>query len=248
MRRMLLGLAAAAMVLGLGVAAAKADTINFTRMRSSFAYDDFQPWNALGTNNFDVTNGSMATSAGGFITTTIDFGLGGPGVTALQCPAAGCTWVGNFAPSSSLLFSYDVNQGIGEGAINLSFSQGVYGVGFQVQSNIQGTFEAEVQAFDGSTPLGTFYAMGDSNGNEDNSAIFLGLQDLSGPNITGISVLAFDCSGNGGGNCYGTAINRLLFETSGQTSAPEPATASLLLVGLGLGALSFLRRKMARTT
>ncbi|HUI40988.1 MAG TPA: PEP-CTERM sorting domain-containing protein [Terriglobia bacterium] len=244
MRRLLLTMVAAAMVLGLGASAAKADSINFVRARMSFGYDDFQPWNALGVNNFNVTNGSTATSAGGLVTTTIDFGLGGPGSTLLECPGSSCTWNGNFSPQSSLLASFNENTLKGEGAITLDFSQGVSGVGFQIQGNYYGTFDAEIEAFNGANPLGTFYAFdGNSNGNNDNSAIFLGLQDLSGANITSIQVLAYDCSGNGGGDCNGFAINRLLFETSSPTT-PEPA--SLLLLGSGLGAVGFLRRKLFR--
>lgn len=241
MRRVLLGLAATAMILGLGVSAAKADDIVFNPHRLSFGFDDYQPWNSLGINNFNVTNGSMATSAGGLITTTISFGLGGPGSTLLECPANNCTWNGNFSPSQSVLASYDANTGSGEGALTLSFSQGVAGVGFQVQANLYGTFEAEIEGFDGNTPLGTFFLAGNSTSDNNNSAIFLGLQDLTAPNITSIRVLTFNCQN---GDCLGFAINRLLFETSSQGATPEPA--SLLLLGSGLGAVSFLRRKLFR--
>jgi len=239
MRRLLLCLAAAGILIGAAASAARADDIIFQRHRLQFTYNDYQPWNALGVNNFNVTNGTTALSADGLVTTTIDFGRGGPGSTMLECPATNCTWSGNFAPKQSLLASYDANTERGEGAITLDFSQGLAGVGFQIQANEYGTFEAEIEGFDGGTPLGTFFASGDSTDGEHNTAIFLGLEDLTGADITSLRVLAFNCGGGESDCCDGFAINRVLFET---TATPEPA--SLLLLGSAVTALGFLRRKL----
>lgn len=239
MRRLFMSVAAAAILIG-AAASAKADLITVVRTKGTFSYSDYQPWAEIGVNNSNVTNGTVAMSKYGTVSTTIDFAQGGPGSTQLECPWTGCTWTGNFGPGDSVLTSINANTGGSEGAIDLTFSQGVAGVGFQIQGKSYGTFDAEIEAFDGSTPLGTFYAYnGNSNGNENGSAIFMGLQDLSGANITGIDILAYNCSGTGGGSCDGTAIDRLLFET---TATPEPAT--LLLLGSGLTALGFLRRKL----
>lgn len=239
MRRVLMSVAAAAILTGAVASAAKADNIKLVRSIGTFSYNDYQPWAEIGVNNYNVTNGTVATSQYGTISTTINFAQGGPGSTLLECPWSACTWSGDFGPGDSVLTSYNTSTGGAEGAIDLTFSQGVSGVGFQIQGNYYGTFDAEVEAFNGSTPLGTFYAYNGVSSYDPGTAIFMGLQDLSGANVTGIDILAYNCSGNNGGSCDGTAVDRLLFET---TATPEPA--SLLLLGSGLTALGFLRRKL----
>ncbi|HEV2425313.1 MAG TPA: PEP-CTERM sorting domain-containing protein [Terriglobia bacterium] len=240
MRRLLMSVAAVGILMGAAASAAKADSITLVRTIGTYSYNDYQPWAEIGVNNFNVTNGTVATSQFGTVSTTINFAQGGPGSTLLECPATNCTWAGTFGPGDSILASYNKNSHKGEGAIDLTFSKGLSGIGFEIQGNEYGTFSAEIEAFNGSTPLGTFYAFNGVSGYDPGSAIFMGLQDLSGANITGIDILAYNCSGNNGGSCNGTAVDRLLFETG--TPTPEPS--SLLLLGSGLGALTFLRRKL----
>jgi hypothetical protein len=229
-------LAAAAVLLGLGASGAKADNIVFNPHRLTFTYNTFQPWRALGENNTDVANGTTVTSVGGVVSTTITFRRGGPG----QSLQEGSTWDGNFSAGQTVLASLNT-AGQSQGAITLDFSQGVAGVGLQIQSLTSGIFHAEIEGFDGSTPLGTFFAQGDSTNANNNSAIFLGFQDLTAPDITSITVLTFGCAGG----CDGFAINRLLFETQTTTTTPEPA--SLALLGSGLLALGLLRRKLRQS-
>jgi len=237
----------ASVVLAASVPGAKADTIHSILTGSSFMSNDTLHWGVLGNNNFNVTNGTVATSNGG-LDATINFALGGPGSTLVQCPSSGCTWSGNFSPGQTLLTTYNASTGKGEGYLDLSFSEGIAGVGFQIEPNTYGKFQAEILAYDGSTLLGTWFTTGSATGNENNSADFLGLADLTGTDITSIKIQTFNCDGGQLPSCnYGFAINSLkLWEGSpypGGTSTPEPA--SLMLLGSGLGALGFLRRKLA---
>ncbi|HEY6290291.1 MAG TPA: PEP-CTERM sorting domain-containing protein [Terriglobia bacterium] len=243
MRKAVLLFAASAVVAVVAVSTARADTIDFTTTKAGFAYNNILSWAVLGINNLNVTNGSPAPV--GSLTTTIDFAKGGPGLTALQCGST-CTgqenWNGNFAPGQSVLASINSNTGSSEGFIDLTFSQGIGGVGFQIEANDSGKFQGEVKAYDGSTLLGTWFETGDSAPGND-TAIFLGLTDLTGADITSIDIDSFKCAGGQDPNCAnGFGINRLLLSVP-QSSTPEPA--SLLLLGSGLGALGFLRRKLA---
>jgi len=238
-------LMAAALTLA-GTSGAKADTIKSTTNGSTFQSNDSLHWATLG-NNVSVSNGTVATSVGG-LQTTIDFALGGPGSTQVQCPAAGCSWSGNFSPGQTLLTTVNSTTGKGQGALTLTFSpQDVAGVGFHIEPNPTdlGKFQAQIAAFDGATSLGTFFATGNATSGEDNTALFFGLQDLTGTDITSIQIGTFNCAAGADPHCTGGfAIEGLQLWEGSAYPAPTPEPASLMLFGSGLGALGLLRRKL----
>ena len=230
----------------IGSSAVKADTIQAISTGSSFESNDITHWGTLGTNNFSIANGTVATSTNG-LGTTIDFALGGPGSTLLQCPASSCTWNGNFAPGQNLLTTFNPKTHLGEGYLDLTFSHGIAGVGFQIEPNYVGKFQAEIFAYDGSTLLGKWFETGGATSNQNNSANFFGLGDFTGTDITSVQIETFNCGGGSLPQCnYGFAINSLkIWENSSYPrGTPTPEPAGLALVGSGLGALGFLRRKL----
>jgi hypothetical protein len=233
-KHLLLAIAAAVALVGAG-SYSKADTLQVAHNHTQFGTpSDFVFWGQLGATGTAIPNGFTATSVGGIGVTGVFSGRG-QGIVGRQCPFTGCDWAGNFAPGDALLWT-----GVpGQGPVTLSFSQGVSGAGFQIQADYFGKFNAELQAFNGPNLLATFFDTGNSNGQEDNSAIFFGVLDLTGADITSIKIGTFACTQN----CGDFAINQLWLNPSPSTSTPEPATMMLLSSGLGL--LGFLRRKLA---
>lgn len=236
MRRVVLCLLLSGLAIGWMAPASKADTINVVTNRNKYTYNDITHLDVLGV-NAPVPNGTAIMSVGG-VQTTIDFSGGGPGFNYLECQVAGCTWNGDFSPGQSVLSTHS-ESGVDEGTLTLDFAHGLEGIGFQIQSYLPGTFEAEVEAFDGSTLLGTLFEDGDSDTSNHDTAIFLGLQDLTGADITSLQVQVLDCQD---GACGGFGINQNLLETVPNRTTPEPA--SLLLLVSGLGALGFFHQKI----
>ena len=143
-------------------------------------------------------------------------------------------WEGIFAIGDHLLWNQDNGN-----AIDIHFNKLISLGGTQIQDDFFGTYRACVQALGsfGSSPV--FCAIGNNTGNEDNSAPFIGIKDLSGGNI---SDLLFTTTENA------TAVNTLSF-TSSVTSVPEPSALEGLLLGTGvLGLAGMARRKLGLGT
>jgi hypothetical protein len=190
--------------------------------RAGIMQTDYTDWGQFGPQFTTVPSGSVATSNGGGVLTTVSTS----GMADMYIYIQSSGWAGNFSPGDNLLWT-----GSNDDSLILQFSKGLAGVGAQVQRDYYYGFTGTIQAY-GSTNnlLGTFTEAGYSDGAADNSAIFLGVRDSTAD----IFKIVYTVSGTSG---LGFAINQLAM-----SNIPVPLPPSVLLLGSGLLGLLGLRR------
>ena len=140
-------------------------------------------------------------------------------------------WTGNFAPGDALLFNNF------SGLINITFDTPVSAAGAQFMANLYGDFLARIWYDDGTFADLGFDVAGNSNGNEDDSAVFIGVISDSA-NIVGITYglhLTQDS--------YGFAIGDVQLIDG----VPEPGTWAMMLLGFGAIGVAMRRRRRVST-
>lgn len=217
-RRHLLWIALACFVIA---QAAMADSVTCRTGSGCLNATDHFDWTAnFGPPFTDIPNNSVATTAGGH-QALLTFGSGGEGQRRDQ----GVGWYGNFAPGDELLWT-----GSTDGPMTFTFLNGftVSGVGTQIETDSPGDFTAFIQAYDAENQLiASFSEDGNSNYNNDGSAIFIGLANV--PGIAKVVFSVTSCSAD----CGDFAVNQLDVVP---TEVPE--ISSILLLGSGLGMIA----------
>lgn len=237
MMHRLSAVATAGLCLALHAGAVSADTLVPYTSRGAFAWNDSLDWGQLGFCNFGVAEPFAAQSTQGL---DVDGSLSaGNAAAVVQGGQPDGCWAGNFLPGENLLWTQTPqDDSPGFGPITLTFDRPIFGIGTQFQSDNYGTFTAKIEVFNGATSLGFFTnASGLSSDSGDGSAIFLGVVDLDGPNITS-AVLSVLNAPFGTDNDF--AVNQLSLET------PVPEPTSLLLLGTGGAALVLRSRRRNR--
>lgn len=174
--------------------------------------------------------GPVGTTISNPFTFTTGLGVSGTGSYAAGTGSVivqGNGWFGNFADGAVL------NWTDGNGPLTLSFGQGYTQIGAQIQADFFGAFTAQICDING-----CFTETGLSNGNGDNSAIYIGiLADSPISSITFSLTSAVSSPAD-------FAINTVTLDGGSPVNVtPEPS--SLVLLGTGLaGALGTVRRKL----
>ncbi|MBZ5631330.1 MAG: hypothetical protein LAO06_20950, partial [Acidobacteriia bacterium] len=160
--------------------AARADSVSLVTSTAAQQPNDSVPWSQLGSNATVLQPSFPATSVNGV---SVNVGLGGANsLVSVVCPASSCSWSGLGMPSGdSLIWTSNGSNG-GNGPVTMTFTNPRAGAGAFIQANGPGTFTAQIQAFHNATSLGSFTETSDSSGH----AIYIGILDSTGPNITSV--------------------------------------------------------------
>jgi hypothetical protein len=155
-------------------------------------------------------------------------------------------WAGNFDGGANVL--WDRNCGVGGNCngdldptdgMTVTFSTPLNSVGFQIDADYYGTFTGQLEVFGTSGLLGTLILNGVTNGNGDGSALFMGLLDDSGANITSIDIQTYNSF-----DINDFAIDDISITSDASTSVPEPGSI-VLLASVVLGVAGLLRRRLS---
>jgi hypothetical protein len=201
---------------------AQADSVTGSNTRPTGT--DTLDWGQLGPSFTNVGSSFTVTSTGGV-------GAQGTLTGNGEAREQNNGWNGNFSPTDNLLWTQ------GSGPLSLDFGVGLSEVGAQIQSDYFGAFTAELcdNLGDCSTEQGTSSSTGDG------SAIYIGLVDSTGANITSVTFSLTSCPYA----CSDFAIDALSLETGGPTPTPEPNSLFLLGTGLLVSMAVLGRRKLA---
>jgi hypothetical protein len=217
--------------LGLAAAAVPAQAQTRLTTAAAVAGNDSVDWSQIGP---DTTRPSStftaATANGDSVQVSQPSG-------SFERLTEGPSWRGNFTPNMPVLWDNQYGP-----SMTFTFDKGMSAAGLQISADTYGAFTAQVQAYGQSNALlGTFTEAGTMNGNNNGSAIYLGVGDSSTP----IYKLVYSLT-----SAYLSpndfAVGQLDLHDAA-TTAPEPSSvAAFAFTGLGaLGLMLKARRRNA---
>ena len=173
----------------LGAATLWGDTLVAVTSPAAQGANDSLSWAQLGGDATTLSSAFVATSSSGLGTSV---GLAAANsLTSVVCAATPCSWTGaGFAAGDTLIWTSDSANG-GNGPLTLTFAHGISGAGAVIQADGPGPFTAKIQAFNGSTLLGSFTVSSNSNGD----ATYIGISDQTASNITAVTFSLTNCQG-----------------------------------------------------
>jgi len=174
--------------------AAWSDTMTGVSSKASQGSNDSVLWSQLGADGTAISASVNATSG---TRVAVHIGFAGPNSLASAVCAASptCSWSGTgFTAGDRIIWTSNAVAG-GNGPVTLSFGKSVSGAGALIQADEPGQFVAQIQAFNGSTLLGSF-SVTSASGN----AVYIGILDQTGPNITSVTFGLTAC-GSADANC-----------------------------------------------
>ncbi|HXN85669.1 MAG TPA: hypothetical protein VN867_06335 [Candidatus Binataceae bacterium] len=179
--------------------------------------NDSVSWSQLGPDATALSATITATSTGSVGVTGTLAAAGS--LTSVVCPETPCSWgtpgTGGFNAGDTVVWTSDTFNG-GNGPLKLTFSQSVKGAGALIQADGPAQFTAQIQAFNGTTSLGSFTETSDSTGD----AVFLGALDNTAAHITAVTYSLTACTGT----CTDFAIDTVYINDTppGPTPVPTP--------------------------
>jgi hypothetical protein len=191
------------------------DTLVLVTSQAAQSATDSVSWTQIGADGTLLGASLSALSVGGLaITGSL---AGANSVPAVVCAATGCSWTGSgFAAGDTVIWTSDAANG-GNGPLTLSFGRNIAGAGALIQADGPGQFTSQIQAFDGTTLLGTFTVTSNANGD----AVYIGVQDQTGANITSLTFSLTSCVGSCTDFALDTAyLNAALATTASLTLSP----------------------------
>jgi hypothetical protein len=196
------------------------------------APNDSTSWAGLGADGTVLSTFSATSTGGNAVSGSF---AGGAGLVAIQCPAApSCSWTGGFTVGDHLVWAFNNTTSSGTGPLTLGLGNAVLAGGLEIQADAPGMFTAQVQAFDGTTSLGTETLASDTAGDP----IFIGAKDMTAD----ITSLSFDLTDT----THDFAVDTLR-SVNPVTVVPAPLIGFGLPVFLAIGGLFFGAKLLQRS-